>query len=181
MSTPERKGRLYRVDPDGSCNLLLEEVGCSNGMAFDADCRSFYHTDSFAYEIHVFDYDIETGDIQNQKLFARFTETDGMPDGLTMDADCGLWTALWGGSGNARLRPNGEVERRIGLPTPKTSSLTFAGQDYRDLYATTAGGKLEIKMANWPAHCFAYGTRRKECPNSVQMFVCLIDRIREEL
>jgi D-xylonolactonase len=28
MSTPERKGRLYRVDPDGSCNLLLEEVGC---------------------------------------------------------------------------------------------------------------------------------------------------------
>ena len=41
MSTPERKGRLYRVDPDGSCNLLLEEVGCSNGMAFDADCRSF--------------------------------------------------------------------------------------------------------------------------------------------
>jgi len=41
MSTPERKGRLYRVDPDSSCNLLLEEVGCSNGMAFDADCRSF--------------------------------------------------------------------------------------------------------------------------------------------
>ena len=42
-----------------------------------------------------FDYVIDTGDIQNQKLFARFTETDGMPDGLTMDADCGLWTALW--------------------------------------------------------------------------------------
>ena len=86
-------------------------------MAFDADCRSFYHTDSFAYGIHVFDYDIEAGDIQNQKLFARFTETDGMPDGLT---------------------------------------------------------------ANWLAHCFAYATRRKECLNSVQMFVCLIDS-REEL
>jgi sugar lactone lactonase YvrE len=26
-------------------------------MAFDADCRSFYHPDSFAYEIHVFDCD----------------------------------------------------------------------------------------------------------------------------
>jgi sugar lactone lactonase YvrE len=114
-------------------------------MAFDADCRSFYHTDSFAYGIHVFDYDIETGDIQNQKLFARFIETDGMPDGLTMDADCGLWTALGGGSGIARLRPNGEVARRIGLPTPKTSSLTFAGQDYRDLYVTTPGGNTRNK------------------------------------
>lgn len=140
MSTPERKGRLYRVDPDGSCNVLLEEVGCSNGMAFASDCKSFYHTDSFAHEIYVFDYDIDSGGIQNQKVFARFTEADGMPDGLTMDADGGLWTALWGGRGIVRLRSNGEVDRRIGLPTPKTSSLTFAGQDYRDLYVTTAGG-----------------------------------------
>jgi sugar lactone lactonase YvrE len=59
---------------------------------------------------------IETGDIQNRKLFARCTETDGVPDGLTME-DCGLRTALWGGSGIARLRPNGEVERRTGLVT----------------------------------------------------------------
>jgi sugar lactone lactonase YvrE len=140
MATPERKGRLYRVDPDGSCNLLLEGVDCSNGMAFTSDCKSFYHTDSFAHEIYVFDYDIATGSIHNQKVFARFTEADGMPDGLTMDADGGLWTALWGGSGIARLRSNGEVDRRIGLPTPKTSSLTFAGHDYSDLYVTTAGG-----------------------------------------
>jgi len=34
-------------------------------MAFDADCKSFYHTDSFAYEIHVFDYDIETFKIKS--------------------------------------------------------------------------------------------------------------------
>jgi D-xylono/L-arabinono-1,4-lactonase len=67
MSTPGTE-RKALVDPDGSCIFLLEEVGCSNGMAFHADCRSFYHTDSFEYEIHVFDYDIEIGDLQNQKL-----------------------------------------------------------------------------------------------------------------
>jgi hypothetical protein len=115
------------------------------------------------------------------ELFARFTETDGMPDGLTMDADCVLWTALWSGSGIARLRPNGEVERRIGLSTPKTSNLTFAGQDYRDLCVTAAGGNTRNKDGELAGHCFAYGARRKECLNSVQMFVCLIDRIREEL
>jgi sugar lactone lactonase YvrE len=145
MSTPERKGRLYRVDPDGSCHVLLEQVSCSNGMAFDADCKSFYHADSFAYETHVFDFHIETGDIQNRKLLARFTEADGMPDGLTMDADGCLWTSLWGGSGIVRLRSNGAVDRRIDLPTPKTSSLTFAGHDYRDLYVTSAGGNTRNK------------------------------------
>ncbi len=143
MSTPERKGKLYRLDTDGSCNLLLEDVGCSNGMAFDAVCKSFYYTDSFAREIYTFDYDIETGDIQNEKVFARFAEADGMPDGLTMDADGSLWVALWDGSGIVRLRSNGEIDRRIGLPAPKTSSLTFAGQDYRDLYVTTASGNTK--------------------------------------
>lgn len=143
MSTPERKGKFYRLDTNGSCNLLLENVGCSNGMAFDAVCKSFYYTDSFAREIYTFDYDIESGDIQNQKVFARFAEADGMPDGLTMDADGSLWVALWDGSGIVRLRSNGEIDRRIGLPAPKTSSLTFAGQDYRDLYVTTAGGNTK--------------------------------------
>jgi len=73
-------------------------------MVFDSDCKSFYRTDSFAHEIYACDYDVETGEIQNQKLFARFSEAEGMPDGLTMDADGGLWAALKGGSGIVRLR-----------------------------------------------------------------------------
>lgn len=64
MSTPEQEGRLYRVDPDGRCNLLLKTWGCSNRMAFDSDRNRFYHSDSFAHEIDVFDYDIETDDVQ---------------------------------------------------------------------------------------------------------------------
>jgi sugar lactone lactonase YvrE len=68
MSTPERKGRLYRVDPEGSCIFLLEEVGCSDGMASMLIAGVFYHTDSFEYEIHVFDYDIEIGDIQKSRF-----------------------------------------------------------------------------------------------------------------
>jgi D-xylono/L-arabinono-1,4-lactonase len=63
-------------------------------MAFDAFCKSFYYTDSFAREIYTFDYDIETGEIQNRQVFARFAEADGMPDGLMMDADGSLWVAL---------------------------------------------------------------------------------------
>lgn len=149
MSTPDNKGSLYRLDVDGTCASVLQDVGCSNGMAFSLDGKTFYHTDSFAYEIYAFDYDIETGSIQNRRVFARFTESDGMPDGLTIDADGGLWVAFWGGSGVVRLRPNGEVDRRIGLPVPKTSSLTFGGRSYQDLYVTTAGGNAKAEDGEW--------------------------------
>lgn len=140
MSTAERKGRLYRLDVNGSCHVVLEEVGCSNGMAFSSDLKTFYHTDSFAYEIYIYDYSTESGELTNRRIFARFDEADGLPDGLTLDAEGGVWTALWDGGGVVRLLPTGTVDRRISLPTRKVSSLTFGGIDLQDMYITTAGG-----------------------------------------
>lgn len=140
MATPERKGRLYRLNLDGSLHLLLEDIGCSNGMAFTPDSRKFYYTDSFARVIYLFDYDIEDGTICNQRVFARFSEADGLPDGATLDTDGRLWSALWDGGCIVRLLLNGEIEKRIMLPTRKVSSLTFGGDNYSDLYITTAGG-----------------------------------------
>src|SRR5579863_806611 len=86
VSDEGKKGRLYRLDTDGSLSLLLDGIGCSNGMAFTLDQRSFYYTDSLAREIYVFDYDAESGSIGNQRVFVRFGEQDGMPDGATLDS-----------------------------------------------------------------------------------------------
>ena len=136
-----QKGRLYRLDPDGSLSILVENIGCSNGMAFTADQKQFYYTDSLAYEIYIFDYEVETGAIRNQRVFARFGEKDGMPDGATLDSQGRLWTALWDGFAVVRLREDGSVAERIQLPTGKVSSVTFGGSDLKDLYITTARGQ----------------------------------------
>jgi D-xylonolactonase len=136
----EGQGRLYRLDQDGSLHLLLEGIGCSNGMAFSLDRKSFYHTDSLAREIYLFNYDLEDGSISNRRVFASFDEADGLPDGATLDAGGRLWCALWDGASIARLSTDGEIAERINLPTPQVSSLTFGGDDYADIYITTAGG-----------------------------------------
>jgi D-xylono/L-arabinono-1,4-lactonase len=143
MSTGESKGRLYRLDLDGSLHLLLEGIGCSNGMAFTLDHKGLYYTDSFAREIYLFDYDIEDGSLSNQRVFARFTEADGLPDGATLDADGALWSALWDGAAIVRLSAEGEIDQRINVPARKVSSLTFGGDDYADIYITTAGGNTK--------------------------------------
>jgi D-xylonolactonase len=141
MSTEQSAGRLYRLDLDGSLHVLLEGIGCSNGMAFTPDSTGFYHTDSFARQICLYDYSIEDGSLSNRRLFAHFETSQGLPDGSTLDKEGRLWTALWGGSSVVRLEANGQIDERLALPVRNVSSLTIGGPDYSDMYITTAGGK----------------------------------------
>jgi D-xylonolactonase len=140
MPGPAGKGRLYRLDIDGSVHVVLEGIGCSNGMAFTLDQKGFYYTDSVAREIYFFDYNAEDGAISNQRVFARFGESDGSPDGCALDAEGRLWSALWDGASIVRMDADGTIEKRITLPARKVSSLIFGGEDYSDLYITSAGG-----------------------------------------
>lgn len=140
MATSDAGGRLYRLDTDGLLHLLLEDVGCSNGMGFSCDLSTFYYTDSFAREIYCFDYDVIDGSIANRRTFARFDETGGLPDGLCVDDRNRVWSALWDGSAIVRLTERGVLSDRISLQVPKISSLTFGGDAFGDLYITTAGG-----------------------------------------
>jgi D-xylonolactonase len=134
------KGRLYRLDGDGSLHVVLEGIGCANGMAFTPDRRGFYFTDSFAREIYLFDYEEATGAISNRRVFARLAESDGLPDGMTIDGEGRVWSALWDGRAIVRFSEQGEIVERYALPVPKVSSLTFAGEGLSELYITTAGG-----------------------------------------
>lgn len=145
MSTDANKGKLYHLDTDGSIHVLLENIGCSNGMAFTLDRKKLYYTDSFAREIYLFDYSEQDGSIRNQRIFARFDETDGLPDGATLDKNGQLWSAMWDGSCMVRLNADGQVDTKIFFPVRKVSSVIFGGDDYSDFYITTAGGHTKHK------------------------------------
>src|SRR5579871_6042115 len=137
---PGKLGRLYRLDRDGSLTRLLDGIGCSNGMAFSPDGHLFYYTDSFARTIYCFDYDQSDGAIRNRRPFYVVPEGGGFPDGCTMDSEGHLWFALWGGSSIVRLNNRGDVERSIRIPATKATSLTFGGDDLKDVYVTSEGG-----------------------------------------
>jgi len=140
MSSKDHFGRLYRLDPDGSIRTVLEGIKTSNGMGFTPDRKGMYYTDSDANEIYLFDYDVETGDISNQRVFVRIPEGEGVPDGMTVDAEGHVWSARWDGSCVVRYSPSGEEVLRISFPARKVSSVIFGDSDYRDMYVTTAGG-----------------------------------------
>lgn len=145
MSSDAKKGCLYRLDLDGSLHVVLSDVGCSNGMAFTVDKKSFYFTDSFARENYKFDYNIENGAASNQRVFASFEESDWLLDGVAPDAEGCLWSALRDAACIVRILPDGRIDKRVSLPTRKTSSLTFGGGDYTDIHVTTAGGNTRMQ------------------------------------
>ncbi|MFP3896368.1 MAG: SMP-30/gluconolactonase/LRE family protein [Anaerolineales bacterium] len=145
MPTEERFGRLYRIDPDGSVTVVLEDIGCSNGMGFTPDRERMYYTDSTKREIYLFDYDRETGEIGNQRLFVRTPEGEGIPDGMTVDAEGYVWSARWGGGCVVRFAPDGTEDMRLEFPAQKVSCVTFGGWDYTDIYVTTAGGDNKVE------------------------------------
>ena len=66
-----RPARLYRMDTDGSLSVVLDGMGLSNGMGFTTDLKLMYYTDSFGRRIYAFDYDVESGELSNQRVFVE--------------------------------------------------------------------------------------------------------------
>jgi D-xylono/L-arabinono-1,4-lactonase len=130
-------GRLWRFDPDGAVTQIADGFGCPNGMGFTPDVRGMYFTDSPVRKIYRFDYDRKTGNLSNRRTFVEIPAHEGLPDGMTVDAEGYVWTALWFGGRVKRYAPDGSLDREIFLPVRQVSSVTFGGADLTDIYITT--------------------------------------------
>ncbi|MCS4503638.1 SMP-30/gluconolactonase/LRE family protein [Arhodomonas aquaeolei] len=129
-------GSLYRLDAGGMTAVDSGYV-VSNGPAFSPDGGTLYHTDSFAGRIYAFDLRPD-GRVENRRVHIRLPSSEGVPDGMTCDAEGALWVAHFGGGLVSRFTPDGRRERRIGMPVRCITSCTFAGPALDELYVTTA-------------------------------------------
>jgi sugar lactone lactonase YvrE len=142
MADDERPaaGALYRLDPDLSVTRLLTGVGISNGIGWSPDERLMYYVDSHTHQVDVFDYDPATGAIDGRRRFAAVGQGDVQPDGLTVDADGGVWVAVWGGGTVLHHDPSGELREALRLPAERVTSCAFGGLGLDRMYVTTAAG-----------------------------------------
>jgi D-xylono/L-arabinono-1,4-lactonase len=131
-------GRLLRFERDGSFTQLLDGIGCPNGMGFTADNKGMYFTDSVQRRIYLFDYDRKTGVLSNQRTFADIPKQIGAPDGMTVDTEGFVWTAIWFGGRVRRYAPDGRLDREVYLPVTQPSAIIFGGPNLRDIYVTSA-------------------------------------------
>ena len=136
MAYDQRPGAasLYRLDPDRSVHVVLTGVTVSNGLEWSPDGRRAYYNDTATHRVSVFDYDAAEG-LTHRRVLA---EVDGRPDGLTVDAEGGIWVALSDGGAVHRYSPEGQLDGVVEVPARKVTACTFGGGELDQLFITTS-------------------------------------------
>lgn len=137
MAYDERPGggALYRLDPDGAVTRVLDGVTISNGLEWTADGARAYYVDTPTQEISVFAYDAEAG-LHDRRRFAAVQGAH--PDGLTVDAEGGVWVALYDGEAVRRYGPSGTLDAEVAVPAGRVTACTFGGERLDRLFVTTS-------------------------------------------
>jgi xylono-1,5-lactonase len=132
----EPNGIFYRVAADGTAIVADEGFVVCNGPSFSPDNRKLYFSDSVGRRI--LSYDLERdGTLSDRQTFCTFSEDDGLPDGLAVDAAGNVWCALYGGGKVVCLDAQGRLKLSLPLPTACVTSLCFGGPDLKTLYVAT--------------------------------------------
>ncbi|WP_319518503.1 SMP-30/gluconolactonase/LRE family protein [uncultured Martelella sp.] len=161
-------GALYRVLADGRFETKETGITVSNGLGWSPDGRTLYFIDTVPGHIYAYDFEIGTGTASNRRIFVTVEDSEGRPDGLTVDAEGGVWVAIWDGWCVKRYRPDGRFDRAVELPVPRPTSLTFGGKDLDTLFITSARTRLPaatLTEAPLSGGLFACRTKEKGAPS----------------
>lgn len=144
-------GALYRLDPDGCSQRVVDDLIVSNGLAWSPDGRTLYHADTRAGIIWCRDYDMASGALGHCREFVRPPAACGLPDGGAVDEEGCYWSAgVFAGVLN-RWTPDGRLDRQIRLPCEGPTMPCFGGPDLKTLYITSLSkGLSEASLTTFP-------------------------------
>ena len=128
---------LYRLDQDGSTSVVFDGVTISNGLEWSPDGSRAYYNDTATQRVDVFDYDREAG-LANRRLFVQVAPDEGRPDGLTVDAEGGVWVALNHSGTVRRYTPEGVMDAVVEVAPRQVTACAFGGDHLDRLYITTS-------------------------------------------
>jgi sugar lactone lactonase YvrE len=145
-------GSLYRLDPGLVLSRLQGAVVCANGLGWSPDDRTFYFGESFRYAIFAYDFDPDAGALSARRVFATLDPSSGaFPDGLTVDAEGGVWSVHNGAGRLIRYTPDGRVTHEVEVPLPQPTSCIFGGPELDVLYITTSRQNMSAEqLARYP-------------------------------
>jgi L-arabinonolactonase len=132
-------GNLHRIGPDGSAAIVRSGIGVPNGLAFSPEGRTMYWADTPRETVWAYDYDSDTGEATNERVFLDFHPLAGKPDGACVDEDGCYWVACVYGWAVMRVTPDGRIDRLIEVPVEKPTMPAFGGRDRSTLFVTSMG------------------------------------------
>jgi sugar lactone lactonase YvrE len=142
---------LYRLRPGGPLERVVAGTTISNGLGWSPLGDRMYFVDSTTQRVDVFDFEPTTGAIANRRALIEIDPDDGLPDGIAVDAEGGVWVCLFGGGAIRRYDAGGTLDAIIPLPVTNPTCPVFGGPGLRTLYVTSARHKLTLdQLADEP-------------------------------
>lgn len=138
ISSKPGQAALYRYDPDGFWQTMETGLTISNGLGWNPAGDTFYLTDSPQRKIFAYGFDAATGTIGDRQVLVDLGDEPVEPDGLAIDTQGNLWSALWDGWCVVKCDATGRELQRIPLPVQRPTCPIFGGAALTDLYITTA-------------------------------------------
>jgi sugar lactone lactonase YvrE len=135
---------LYRLAPGGELERVIAATTISNGLGWSPDGERMYFVDSMTQRVDVLDFDGASGQVADRRPLVEVDPCDGLPDGLAVDAEGGIWVCLFGGGALRRYGPDGTLHAAIPLPVTNPTSPAFGGPGLRTLYVTSARHRLSL-------------------------------------
>ena len=157
-----QNGSLYCLNKNLKLKMVDNKYVITNGPAFINE-KNFYHTDTKKRIIYKIKID-KNLNILEKKIFKKFVDVEGFPDGMTTDRFKNLWVCHFGGSSISVFNQKGKKIYKIKLPAKNVTNCAFGGANNNDLYITTAlKGLKEIdkKKYNLSGSLFKVRTNSK--------------------
>ena len=131
------EGSLWCINRDLSYKRIDTNFIVSNGPAFSKDGKNIYFSDSFNRTIYKYNNSKNLDLIKSEKFY-EFKQEDGFPDGLTVDDNGNIWVAHWNGGKISQISSSGKLLKEIKLPSMNITSLCFGGDNFKELFITSA-------------------------------------------
>lgn len=133
----EGAASLWRLYHHGETQQMLTGLTISNGLQWSADGTAAFYNDTETYTVSRFDWSPEEG-LFNRRVFVDLHADQVRPDGLTLDAEGGVWIGLSNGAAVRRYDADGKLSEVIDLPVTKATACTFGGDNLDQLFITTS-------------------------------------------
>ena len=127
-------GVIIRLDPDGDpprATIVARGLDFPNGMVITPDHKTLIVAESIGRRLTAFTID-ENGALHDRRVFAD--GLDGPPDGITLDAEGGVWTSMTLAHQFERIVAGGAVTDRIDMGERVASACTLGGPERRILF-----------------------------------------------
>jgi len=146
-------GQLWKIDQNGTIQLIEKDMGTTNGIEVSPDNRKLYVNESVQRKVWVYDLS-ENGEISNKRLLIEFADF-GM-DGMRADVAGNLYITRHGKGTVAKISPDGDLLQEIAVSGTKPSNIAFGGKDGKTAFVTLQdNGNIDTFRVEHPGREFA--------------------------